>query len=88
MSTPAPTMDALLAAFKMGGREALAALGIRIPSIDRLSELVFCALGQASVCWDNAALSGAGVFHSDECKRVGDELLLALLEEIIAAQLP
>ena len=38
-----------------------------------LREAVFMALGAASTCWDNP--EGAGVFHSDRCQEIGDELM-------------
>lgn len=49
-----------------------------------LEELVFQALGAASMCWENPA--GAGVFESDRAKEIGDELLARLRErEAVAA---
>lgn len=41
-----------------------------------LQSLVFQALGGASCCWTN--MSGAGVFESDYCRRIGDRLIEAL----------
>lgn len=38
-----------------------------------LEQAVFTALGAASSCWEN--LEGAGVFESDRCKNIGDQLI-------------
>lgn len=38
-----------------------------------LNTKVFQAIGAASACWEN--LAGAGVFDSDQAKRVADDLL-------------
>lgn len=38
-----------------------------------LEEAVFLALGAASTCWEN--MSGAGLFESDRCKQIGEELM-------------
>jgi len=40
---------------------------------ESFEELIFQALGAASACWNN--LEGAGVFESDRCKAIGDELI-------------
>lgn len=37
---------------------------------------VFQALGAVSVCWDNPG--GAGVFHSERAKEIGEHLLAFL----------
>lgn len=38
-----------------------------------LEEAVFTALGAASTCWEN--LNKAGIFESDRCKNIGDQLI-------------
>lgn len=43
-----------------------------------ITEPVFLAIGEASVCWES--LGGAGVFDSDHAKRVGDALVARLVE--------
>lgn len=45
-----------------------------------LETAVFESLGAASACWDN--LEGAGVFQSERCKEVGDQLLERIKQEV------
>lgn len=44
---------------------------------EKLSELVFQALGQASMCWE---IRPKGVFDSDQVKEIGDQLIKDLKE--------
>ena len=44
--------------------------------IDKQEEMVFQALGEASLCW-NPKPSGQ-VFDSDECKKIGERLIRSL----------
>lgn len=43
-----------------------------------LEELVFQALGEASMCWSEMP---KGVFDSDHAKEVGEKLLMAIVEK-------
>lgn len=43
-----------------------------------LESAVFQALGAASTCWDHP--EGAGVFHSDEARNIGEKLLKFIKE--------
>ena len=52
-------------------------LAIRITE-ERLKELIFQALGEASTCWQN--LSGAGVFDSERAIAIGERLISDLLD--------
>lgn len=45
---------------------------VRRGTADPLASTIFEALGAASVCWDD--MSGAGVFHSEEAKQIGESL--------------
>jgi hypothetical protein len=47
-------------------------------------EVIFASLGAASACWDH--LEGAGVFESDRCKRIGDEVLAWLGAHLLQGQ--
>lgn len=46
-------------------------LGLDV-SVD-IEDAVMRAMGAASACWEN--LEGAGVFESDRCKKIGEELI-------------
>jgi hypothetical protein len=46
--------------------------------VPSLREVVFQALGAASVCWDD--IEKAGVFQSEKAKEIGDALV-AWIEE-------
>src|SRR6266851_1721416 len=47
--------------------------------MDKLKEIVFQGLGEASMCWSETP---KGVFDSDRAKRVGDEIMQAIEEEM------
>lgn len=51
-------------------------------SPDNLKEAVFQALGTASVCW---APSPTGLFMSERCEQVGNELL-EVIYKFVASQ--
>ena len=46
-----------------------------VPQPARLDDLVFQALGEASLCWSERP---TGVFDSTNAKRIGDELIQAI----------
>lgn len=46
---------------------------------ETLEEAVFQALGAASVCWEGVP---SGIFESDKCKAIGDELMDRIREEM------
>ena len=50
---------------------------------ERMQTLVFEALGQASMCWDD--VRRAGVFRSDEARAIGDRLTKKIDAEILEA---
>src|SRR6266851_1141715 len=43
--------------------------------MDKLKEVVFHGLGEASMCWSETP---KGVFDSDHAKRIGDEIMQAI----------
>ncbi len=44
--------------------------------MEKLRELIFMALGEASVCWKNRdILNEAGEFDSTEATRIGNQLI-------------
>ena len=45
-----------------------------------LKEKVFQALGEASLCWDERPY---GIFDSTNANRIGNELLLAIKDELM-----
>lgn len=44
--------------------------------MNRLSELVYQAIGEASTCWSD--LGTAGVFHDQRAKEIGEKLIVDL----------
>ena len=47
--------------------------------MDKLKEVVFQGLGEASMCWSETP---KGVFDSTNAKRIGDEIMQAIEEEM------
>jgi len=46
--------------------------------MDKLKEIVFQGLGEASMCWSETP---KGVFDSDHAKRIGNEIMQAIEED-------
>lgn len=49
-----------------------------------LEEVVFQALGAASVCWD--PMDCTGVFESDRAKKIGDEVVAWINEHYVTKE--
>lgn len=80
---PPRTIQAYLAAYRLGGPEALKAAGVYVPDTMTLDHLIQGAVGQASMCW--AHPEGAGTFQSERAIKVSQELREAVVKEIIVA---
>lgn len=56
------------------------AAAVRLPNtVHAVGEQVYQSLGAASTCWES--MEGTGVFDSDRCKQIGDELMSFILEK-------
>lgn len=79
------SIHAVMAAWKLGGRDAVREMGVYLPEEGYLNKLVMEAIGAASMCWDN--VYGAGVFQPEKAAKIGQDLIEAVIKEIVAAQL-
>ncbi len=80
-----PKLSAVLAAYQLGGRQAVAPFGVYMPDERVLQKLVMEAVGAASMCWEH--IDRAGVFDADKASRVGNQLIEELVNMLIATQL-